>query len=212
MPDYTAARERMVAQIRARQIDDPVLLGAMLAVPRHQFVRPEDRGAAYDDTPLPIAAGQTISQPFMVATMISLAQLRRSHRVIEIGAGSGYAAAILSRLVDRVVAIERHKLLAVEARERLGRLGYDNVRLMHGDGLAGCPDEAPFDVIIVSAAAQAAPRALCDQLAVGGRLIVPIGPRGGVQELVKIIRREDGFERLRLGAVRFVPLVGGLES
>ena len=209
--DWAQARARMVErQIAARGITDPAILEAFASVPRELFVAEGDKAGAYDDNPLPIEAGQTISQPYMVALMIAAARVGPESHVLEVGAGSGYAAALIGRIVRRVVAIERHEVLARQAAERLRRLSCQNVRLLHGDGMAGCAEEAPFDAIIVSAAATEVPEALCAQLAAGGRLVVPVGPQDSVQQLVRISREAEGFRREQLAAVRFVPLVQGL--
>jgi protein-L-isoaspartate(D-aspartate) O-methyltransferase len=211
MPDFAAARERMVERhIVARGLNDPLLLAAFRDVPRELFVAPADAAFAYDDGPLPIAAGQTISQPYIVALMISLARVRPGHRVLEVGAGSGYAAAVLGRIAQQVVAVERHADLAGQAAERVARLGFTNVQVVHGDGALGVPEAAPFDAIILSAAASDVPPALPGQLRRGGALVMPLGAPEDVQRLVRIVRREEGgFDREELGAVRFVPLVAG---
>jgi len=209
LPDFAAARERMILHhLAGRGITDPALLQAFREVPRELFVDPADAASAYDDHPLPIPADQTISQPYVVARMIALARVRAGSRVLEVGAGSGYAAAILSRIADRVIAIERHAALARLAAGRLDRLGYRNVRIILGDGAAGWPEEAPYDAIILSAAAREAPRPLLNQLTPGGLLVMPLGAPDEVQELVRVTRAEDGrCRREELGAVRFVPLV-----
>jgi protein-L-isoaspartate(D-aspartate) O-methyltransferase len=214
LPDFEAARERMVErQIAGRGLTDPALLAAFRAVPREVFVGQADAACAYDDGPLPIPAEQTISQPYIVALMIHLARVRPGDRVLEVGAGSGYAAAVLSRIAGSVVAIERHRELATLAAERIERLGYDNVRILHGDGALGVPEEAPFEAIILSAAAPEVPPALPGQLRRGGALVMPQGAAQDVQRLVRIVRRDEGgFDREELGAVRFVPLVAGKVS
>lgn len=210
MPDFAQLRERMVRrQIEARGISDPAILDAFRHVPREAFVAADYAAAAYDDHPLPIEAGQTISQPYIVALMIEAAQVRRGDKVLEVGAGSGYAAAVMSRIAAKVVAIERQHDLVEVARERLRRLGYDNVRIVEGDGTRGCPDEAPFDAILAAASGSHVPRPLVDQLADGGRLVMPVGDPGWAQELVKVTKRADGTtEQENLGGVRFVPLIG----
>jgi protein-L-isoaspartate(D-aspartate) O-methyltransferase len=207
---FAALREEMVAlQIEARGIRDPHLLRALRDVPREAFVAPELAARAYDDSPLPIEAAQTISQPYIVAWMIEAAAIPPGAKVLEIGAGSGYAAAVLGRIAGRVIAIERHGELAALAAGRMERLGYDNVAIVHGDGSAGLPDEAPFDAILAAASGSHVPDALTQQLAVGGVLVMPVGEPGAVQTLVKVVRTgEDGFRRQDLGAVRFVPLIG----
>ncbi|HZG46500.1 MAG TPA: protein-L-isoaspartate(D-aspartate) O-methyltransferase [Allosphingosinicella sp.] len=213
MLDFAAARERMVERhIAGRGLTDPLLLAAFREVPRELFVGEGDSAAAYDDAPLPIPAEQTISQPYIVALMIHLARVRPGDRVLEVGAGSGYAAAVLSRIAGTVLAVERHAELAELATQRVARLGYGNVSIRHGDGSLGVPEEAPFDAIILSAAPAEVPPALPGQLRRGGALVMPLGAPNEVQRLVRIVRREEGgFDREELGAVRFVPLVAGEE-
>lgn len=203
------ARRRMVEeQLVARGIHDPRVLAAMREVPREEFVEPGLRAHAYADSPLRIPDGQTISQPFIVALMAEAARIGPGDRVLEVGAGSGYAAAVLSRLGAQVFAIERHPGLAEAARERLGRLGFA-VAVREGDGTLGWPEAAPFDAILVAAAGPGAPDALKGQLAPGGRLVLPVGPRDGPQDLVRVTRQgPEAWEEERLGGVRFVPLLG----
>ena len=210
MPEFAELRERMVRrQIESRGITDPAILDAFRDVAREEFVDEEHRRFAYDDNPLPIEAGQTISQPYIVALMIEAAAIRPGDAVLEVGAGSGYAAAVISRIAKRVVSIERHGELAQIARERMTRLGYGNVRILQGDGTRGCPDEAPFDAILAAASGSHVPKPLLDQLAPGGRLVMPVGDPGWVQELVKVTKRSDGStSQENLGGVRFVPLIG----
>ena len=210
MSDFADLRGQMVRrQIEARGIFDPLILDAFREVPREEFVDEEHRRYAYDDNPLPIEAGQTISQPYIVALMIEAAEITPSDTVLEVGAGSGYAAAVISRIAKRVVAIERHGELAQIARERMERLGYDNVRILQGDGTRGCRDEAPFDAILAAASGSHVPQPLLDQLSPGGRLVMPVGNPGWVQELVKVTKRRDGTtSQENLGGVRFVPLIG----
>ena len=210
MPEFAELRERMVRrQIESRGITDPAILDAFRDVAREEFVDEEHRRFAYDDNPLPIEAGQTISQPYIVALMIEAAGIRPGDAVLEVGAGSGYAAAVISRIAKRVVSIERHGELAQIARERMTRLGYGNVRILQGDGTRGCPDEAPFDAILAAASGSHVPKPLLDQLAPGGRLVMPVGDPGWVQELVKVTKRSDGStSQENLGGVRFVPLIG----
>jgi len=210
MPDLAEQRERMVReQIAGRGIFDARILDAFRAVPREAFVAPELVHQAYEDHPLPIEAGQTISQPYIVAMMAEAAKVGPGDRVLEVGAGSGYAAAILGRLAREVVAVERHPELAQLAGGRMAELGFDNVRIIEGDGTQGCAEHAPFDAILVAAAGPQVPQPLLKQLAVDGRLVMPVGNPGGVQELVRLVRRGDGgIDRQELGAVRFVPLVG----
>ena len=207
---YAAARARMVVeQIAGRGIDDPAVLRAMRLVPRERFVPRASRPYAYDDGPLPIPANQTISQPYVVAAMIAALALRPSDRVLEIGAGSGYAAAVLSRIAAEVYTVERHAELADYARERLAALGYDNVRLRQGDGTRGWPEHAPYDAIIVAAGGPAVPASLKAQLAAGGRLVMPVGRSRQQQHLVLVTRRPDGgYNEERLAPVAFVPLIG----
>ncbi|HMN79274.1 MAG TPA: protein-L-isoaspartate(D-aspartate) O-methyltransferase [Burkholderiaceae bacterium] len=208
--DLTLARQRMVArQIERRGVHDPAVLAAMREVPREAFVRQEFEEFAYEDSPLPIGEKQTISQPFVVALMIEAAEVRPGDHALEVGAGSGYAAAVLSRIAAKVHAIERHASLATEASRRLGALGYDNVELRAGDGTKGWPEAAPFDAIIVSAGGSRVPEALKDQLAIGGRLIMPIGSPETGERLVKLTRQsETNYLKENLGEVRFVPLIG----
>jgi protein-L-isoaspartate(D-aspartate) O-methyltransferase len=188
---------------------DAAVLRAMEEVPRDRFVMPAHVGAAYQDRALPIACGQTISQPYVVAYMTEQLAVESRHHVLEVGTGSGYQAAILSRLAARVTTIERYRTLANAAHIRLKALGYDNVRVITGDGMAGAQEWGPYDRIIVTAAAETVPQALVDQLAVGGVMVLPVGPSGGHQTLVRIVRTERGIERTELIAVRFVPLLPG---
>jgi len=206
--DFRLARENMVmAQIEARGINDPLVLAAFRGVPREEFVPEAVKDRAYDDGPLMIGEGQTISQPLIVAYMIALAKLRGGESVLEIGAGSGYAAAILGRIAARVFAIERLPGLADAARARLAGLGADNVEIRCADGTLGWPERAPFDAILISAAAPSAPPTLKQQLKVGGRLIVPVGEHA--QTLTRITRvTETAFEEAALAPVMFVPLIG----
>ncbi|MFN3726178.1 MAG: protein-L-isoaspartate(D-aspartate) O-methyltransferase [Allosphingosinicella sp.] len=209
MPDFAALRERMVVeQIAGRGLIDARLLDAFREVPREFFVAPDFAVEAYDDKPLPIEAGQTISQPYIVAFMIDAARVRPGQRVLEVGAGSGYAAALLGRIADEVVAIERHPELARLARERMERLGYRNVRIVEGDGTLGFAEAAPYGAILAAAAGRHVPEALLDQLAEGGILVMPLGSPGGAQRLVRVRRRGGRFEREEMDAVRFVPLIG----
>ena len=210
MSDFAILRERMVEQqIAARGIDDPRLLDAFRTVPREMFVAPEYRASAYSDGPLPIGAGQTISQPYIVALMIAAAEVGREDHVLEVGAGSGYAAAILGNVAREVIAIERHPILAAEARERIEALGLANVTIVDADGTQGWPRAAPFDAILVAAATDRVPQPLLDQLRnPGGRLVIPVGGQGWGQSLVKIVRKgAEEYEPTDLGGVRFVPLI-----
>jgi protein-L-isoaspartate(D-aspartate) O-methyltransferase len=210
MTDFAALREEMVArQIARRGIADPGVLAAMREVPREVFVPAGSVACAYDDSPLPIEAGQTISQPYIVALMIAAAGISAGARVLEIGAGSGYAAAVLGRIAKAVFAIERHAELAALAEVRMKRLGYDNVTILQGDGTAGLPDKAPFDAILAAASGPFVPEGLKRQLAIGGILVMPIGEPLATQRLVKVIRTgEEAFSEENLGLVRFVPLIG----
>ena len=210
MPGFAELRERMVQrQIEGRGIFEQLILDAFRDVPREEFVDEGQRKWAYDDHPLPIEAGQTISQPYIVALMIQAAEIEPGDKVLEVGAGSGYAAAVMSRIAREVVGIERQHDLVEVARERLHRLGYDNVRIVEGDGTRGCPDEAPFDAVLAAASGSHVPQPLIDQLSSGGRLVMPVGDPGWVQELVKVTKRPDGTtEQQNLGGVRFVPLIG----
>lgn len=197
-------------QIRARGITDRALLAAFDEVPRENFVPENMRDHAYDDGPLPIGEGQSISQPYIVARMIEAAGITSVSRVLEVGAGSGYAAAVLSRLAREVFAIERHEKLAHQARERIEELGYTNCTIMAGDGMDGLPEQAPFDAILVAARSTNIPAALKDQLAIGGTLVIPVGEEA-VQSLQCIQRvAEDQWESCDLGRVRFVPLLPGV--
>ena len=210
MTEYAREREAMVErQLKRRGITEKLILDAFLEVPRECFVSPEYAHLAYGDHPLPIEANQTISQPYVVALMIQAAGIGLRDKVLEVGAGSGYAAAVIGQIAARVIAIERKHDLAAVAEERLKRLGYDNVRIVEGDGTKGCPEEAPFDAILAAASGSHVPEALVAQLAPGGRIVMPIGSPGGVQELVKATKREDGtLLQENLGGVRFVPLIG----
>jgi protein-L-isoaspartate(D-aspartate) O-methyltransferase len=185
------------------------VLRAIDEVPRGEFVAPEFAGSAYADHALPISCGQTISQPYVVAYMTELLGVALSHRVLEVGTGSGYQAAVLSRLAKEVVSIERYRTLADAARARLARLGYGNVEIVAGDGLSGVPDRAPYDRIIVTAAAERIPDALVEQLAEGGVMVLPLGAHSGPQRIVKLNKTSKGVEREDLIAVRFVPLLAG---
>jgi protein-L-isoaspartate(D-aspartate) O-methyltransferase len=185
------------------------VLKAMEEVPRERFVEADQTDDAYGDFALPIACGQTISQPYLVAYMTERLAVKPEHRVLEVGTGSGYQAAVLSRLVREVVSIERYRTLADSARLRLAALGYSNVEVVVGDGFAGAPSRAPFDRIMVTAAVQTLPQTLIDQLEEGGIMLLPLGPRGGVQHIVKLTKSQTGIARENLIAVRFVPLLPG---
>jgi protein-L-isoaspartate(D-aspartate) O-methyltransferase len=208
-PDDSVGRMEFQLNLRRRGISDQAVLRAMDEVPREHFVMPEFVDVAYGDQALPIACGQTISQPYVVAYMTEQLDVRPPNRVLEVGTGSGYQAAILSRLAREVVSIERYRTLAEAARTRLETLGYRNVEVVIGDGLAGVPSRAPFDRIMVTAAAEDIPPALIDQLAEGGIMVLPIGPQSGPQRIVKAIKRKGKLERDDLLAVRFVPLLPG---
>ncbi|MET0671644.1 MAG: protein-L-isoaspartate(D-aspartate) O-methyltransferase [Xanthobacteraceae bacterium] len=195
--------------LRQRGIVDQNVLRAMDEVPREHFVDPPLAASAYADQALPIACGQTISQPYVVAYMTEQLAVGPSHRVLEVGTGSGYQAAVLSRLAREVISVERYRTLADVARGRLATLGYRNVDVVLGDGLVGLPARAPFDRIIVTAAAEEIPQALTAQLAEGGNMVLPLGSHGGPQELVKLTRTEGEIARQSLIAVRFVPLLPG---
>jgi protein-L-isoaspartate(D-aspartate) O-methyltransferase len=210
MTDFAREREAMVErQLKRRGIREQAILDAFMEVPREAFVADEYAHLAYGDHPLPIEANQTISQPYIVALMIQAAEIADGANVLEVGAGSGYAAALLGRIAGKVIAIERQHELVEIARERLRRLGCDNVEIAEGDGTRGCAEHAPFDAILAAASGSHVPRALITQLAPGGRLVMPIGDPGGVQELIKVTKQEDGILRQEnLGGVRFVPLIG----
>lgn len=202
-----AARERMVReQIQARGVRDRRVLEAMRKIPRHLFVPPEMQPYAYEDTPLPIGQGQTISQPYIVAFMTEALELKPQDRVLEVGTGSGYQAAILAQLAREVYSIEIVEDLAKKALERLARFGASNAHVRCGDGYRGWPEAAPFDAIMVTAAPDHVPQPLVDQLREGGRLVIPVGQ--GEQNLIRIRRTPRGVERETLIPVRFVPMTG----
>lgn len=207
-------RQRMVSrQLIRRGIEDPAVLEAMGAVPRHAFVPPTLRDHAYSDEPLPIGEGQTISQPFIVALMTEALQVSRGERVLEIGTGSGYQAAVLAHMGVEVYSIERLPSLGAAAAQRLEELGYKNVHVRAGDGNDGWPEAAPFDAVLVTAAAREIPRAPLQQLRIMGRMVLPVGGEDS-QELVRIWRTDEGFREDYLGGCRFVRLIGrhGWES
>ena len=210
MTDFAAEREAMVErQIASRGIREPRILEAFRAVPREEFLAPDYRDIAYGDHPLPIEAGQTISQPYIVALMIQAAEMKFGDRVFEVGAGSGYAAAVMSRIAGEVIAIERQPDLVKVAQERMQRLGYDNVRILEGDGTRGWPAEAPYDAILAAASGSHVPPAWLEQLADGGRIVMPVGEPSFVQKLIKVTKGPAGkLITEELGAVRFVPLIG----
>lgn len=198
----------VASQIAARGVRDPRVLDAMREVPRDAFMPPDRAEDAHADRPLSIGKGQTISQPYIVALMLEAAGIGPRDRVLEIGAGSGYAAAVASRLGAEVCAVERIEALAQAARERLARLGYANVTIRHDDGSRGWPEGGTFDVILVAAAGPEVPQALAAQLAPGGRLVMPVGERTGPQRLLRLRRTPEGLQHDDLGAVAFVPLIG----
>lgn len=208
MVNFKKARDRMVeTQIAARGVHDERVLEAMRKVPRHQFVDEALRDQAYSDHPLPIGEKQTISQPYIVALMTESLELSGTEKILEIGTGSGYQSAVLAELADRVFSIERYPALAYRANGVLRKLGYRNVIVRVGDGSLGWPDDAPFDGILVTAGTPSIPQPLIDQLAVGGRLVVPVGDRTS-QELVLVRRLAEGINKSHLGGVRFVDLIG----
>ena len=205
------SHRRMVQHIERQGVSDSATLHALRQLPRHEFVPPEHRGRAYGDHPLPIGYGQTISQPYIVAYMTEQLHPKPGMKILEVGTGSGYQAAVLGEIGCRVFTMELVEALASSATERLARLGFDSITVMHGDGHYGWPDEAPFDAVIVTAAAGYIPPALIDQLKPGGRMIIPVGNVYGIQHLVLAEKHEDGKMRTRnLLPVRFVPLLSGL--
>jgi protein-L-isoaspartate(D-aspartate) O-methyltransferase len=207
--DDSVGRMQFMLTLRRRGIGDAAVLRAMDEVSREYFVDDQFREAAYADRALPIACGQTISQPYVVAYMTEQLRVQPDHRVLEIGTGSGYQAAVLSRLTREVVTIERYRTLADAARARLDTLGYRNVQVRFGDGLAGAPDRAPFDRIIVTAATDTVPEALIQQLAPDGVMVLPLGPHASPQNLIRLTKSPDGVRQEDLIAVRFVPLLPG---
>ncbi|MBN1270408.1 MAG: protein-L-isoaspartate(D-aspartate) O-methyltransferase [Kiritimatiellae bacterium] len=208
---YAPARERMmVRDLEGRGVSDPAVLAAMRKVPRHEFVLPRDLAHAYADTPLPIGEGQTISQPYIVAAMTEMLKLDRESVVLEIGTGSGYQAAICAEIAREVYTIEIIETLAAGARARLEALGYAHIEVRAGDGYYGWKEHAPFDAIIVTAAASHIPPPLVEQLKTGGRMVIPVGAAGFVQNLVLVEKKDDGSTKQRsVMPVRFVPLTGG---
>lgn len=209
MTDPHAMMRRLMVdrQIRARGIRDPHVIEAMLQIPRHRFVHAAEIGEAYEDHPLPIGEGQTISQPYMVALMTELLALEPHHRVLEIGTGSGYQACVIARLADQITSVERFASLAASAREVIDTLGFVNIEVVVGDGSLGWPDRAPYDRIVVTAAAPRVPTAYQDQLAEGGRLVIPTGGRD-MQELLLIEKRDGRIITRGHGGCRFVRLIG----
>ena len=210
MGKFENLRKQMIDyQLAARGLHDEAVLKAVSAVPREEFVPTELVEFAYSDSPLPIAARQTISQPYIVALMTAALELQPEDRVLEVGTGSGYAAAVLAEIAKEVYTVERHKILADTARRRLGQLGYENTHVLHGDGTLGWPEYAPFDAIVVAAGGPEVPDTLKQQLAIGGRLVIPVGSSLRTQKLLRVLRiSEHEFEEEDLGSVRFVPLIG----
>ena len=208
--DYSRLREHMVKQqIMARGIEDPRVLEAMRKVPRHLFVPEKYRAFSYRDHPLPIGQGQTISQPYIVAFMTEALDLKPDEKVLEIGTGSGYQAAILAELVKEVYTIEIVEKLGKRARQTLEMLGYKNIHVKIGDGYMGWPEKAPFDAVIVTCAPERIPEALVQQLNDGGRMIIPVGKAGAIQELVKAVKKKGKLKKKEVMRVRFVPMVKG---
>lgn len=214
--DPTVAAERRAEMVRrtitARGIRDPRVIAAVESIPRERFVPDHLIAAAYEDRPLPIGEGQTISQPYIVALMVAEAEIDEGDRVLEIGTGSGYGAAVLSRVAAEVWTIERIAALSSPAGEILRELGYDNVHVVFGDGSLGWAEAAPYDAIIATACAASVPPALVEQLADGGRLIIPVGPEFGTQYLMRIRRSGEEITEENLGPVAFVPLLGGTDE
>ena len=200
---------RLVMELRKQGVTDTAVLSAIERTPREAFVLETFRDRAYENTALPIGLGQTISQPLVVAMMTEALQLNDRHKVLEIGTGSGYQTVVLSKLCRRVYTVERHKALSRAAEAQFEKLRIRNVTTRVGDGWKGWPEQAPFDRIIVTAAAEEMPEVLCDQLAEGGIMVIPVGRSGG-QQLLKVVRTADGLDISTLGDVRFVPLVKGL--
>jgi protein-L-isoaspartate(D-aspartate) O-methyltransferase len=205
---YEARRAALVEELRGEGIRDARVLDAIGRVPRHELVPAAQRDAAYEDHPLPIGEGQTISQPWVVATMTEAAAVEPGDTVLEVGTGSGYQAAVLAQLVKQVYTIEIVEPLGLRAKADLARLGVRNVEVRIGDGYAGWPEHAPFDAIIITAAPPEIPKPLLEQLAVGGRLVAPVGEQDDAQELVVVTRRADGYDQETIALVRFVPMTG----
>ncbi len=210
MTNFAAERDAMIErQIEARGIHEPTILEAFRSVPREEFLSKEYADLAYGDHPLPIEAGQTISQPYIVALMIQAAEMKAGDNVLEVGAGSGYAAAIMSRIAGRVTAVERQPDLVKVAQERMQRLGFDNVRIVQGDGTRGWEPETPYDAILAAASGSHIPPAWIEQLADGGRIVMPVGEPTFIQKLIKVTKGPGGkLITEDLGGVRFVPLIG----
>ncbi len=207
--DDRVGRMEFLLGLRRHGIMDAAVLRAMDEVPREHFVPGSYADIAYADQALPIACGQTISQPYVVAYMTERLQVKPEHRVLEVGTGSGYQAAVLARLAREVITIERYRTLAEAARGRLATLGYANIEVVVGDGLAGVPEKAPYDRIIVTAAAEQIPQALVDQLGEGGIMVLPLGPHNDAQVIVTLMKTPQGLRRENLIGVRFVPLLPG---
>ena len=210
-------RERLVQRLQQEGIDQPEILERIRNVPRHLFVDEALSSRSYEDSALPIGLGQTISQPYVVALMTQAllekdGELQRLPKVLEIGTGCGYQTAILAPFVRQLFTIERIRPLLLATKERLNELGIDNVRYRHDDGFRGWPGQAPFDGIVVTAAPDSVPEKLLEQLAIGGRLVLPVGPMGGAQQLLRITRTGSGFEREKLGSVSFVPMLEGKDK
>ena len=204
--DYPTQRKTMVNnQLKARDIYDKATISAMSQVPREQFVPKDVRFYAYTDGPLPIGEGQTISQPYIVAYMTQALRLKPHHKVLEVGTGSGYQAAVLAEIVDSVYTIEIVEKLGIRARSLLKSLGYDNIEVRIGDGYHGWAEKGPFDAIMVTAGAETVPEPLLDQLKEGGRMIIPVGPHRGIRQLVRLEKKDGKIKRKELMAVRFVP-------
>lgn len=210
MMKYDSQRKKMVErQLASRDIVDPLVLSAMGRVPREQFVDPDFKNSAYQDGPLPIGCGQTISQPYIVALMTQALDLRGGENVLEIGTGSGYAAAVLAELAGNVITIEYISELAKRAEKQLAALGYTNILVINGDGTKGYPANAPYDAIVVTAGGPDVPESLKQQLKTGGRLVIPVGATSSIQSLVKVVREDqNSFSYEDICGVRFVPLVG----
>lgn len=209
--EFGDLRQRMVeTQIASRDVSQPEVLAAMRTVPRHRFVPSDSVARAYDDRPLPIGSGQTISQPYIVAKMTELLELDADDRVLEIGTGSGYHAAVMSRVAGSVYTIEIVEELGERAKRILDELGYDNVQVRIGDGYKGWPEEAPFDAIILTAAPPRIPEPLVEQLALGGKMVVPVGSY--LQDLQVLTKTEDGLEKRTVAPVRFVPMTGEIQD
>lgn len=211
-PRFLRERRGMIKeQVVARGVNDPLVLAAMEAVPRHRFVHERMEEAAYDDSPLPIGENQTISQPFIVAYMTAALELRGTERILEVGAGSGYQAAVLAEIVDRVYTVEISEDLVIEVALRLKRMGYDNIEVRYGDGYLGWPEKGPFDGIVVTAAPDHIPESLVEQLRVGGRMVIPVGQKE--QELLLVTKLEDGsYKKESRIPVRFVPMIRQTEK